>query len=148
MCCPCTLFVHFAGMESSTMVLVLILLSTGCNVLCLVFKSNTRQTIMYLYLTPNKVLKANHVSSSQSDRSKRVTCRCIKSLNAHIVSLNAHFVKHKNAKATRRALKHLDHMLRCTKRYKARGPGQYSITVEMRDNARAELLLRSTFKYK
>ena len=35
-------------------------------------------------------IKANHVSSSQSDRSKRVTCRCIKSLNAHFVSLNAH----------------------------------------------------------
>ena len=51
-------------------------------------------------------IKANHVSSSQSDRSKRV---------------NAHFVEHKNAKATRRALKHLDHTLRCTKRYKALG---------------------------
>ena len=48
------------------------------------------------------LVKANHVSSSQSDRSKRVTCRCIKSLNAHFVELNAHFVEHKNAKATRR----------------------------------------------
>ena len=45
-------------------------------------------------------IRANHVSSSQSDRSKRVTCRCIKSLNAHFASLNAHFVEHKNAKAT------------------------------------------------
>ena len=66
-------------------------------------------------------LRANHVSSSQSGRSKRVTCRCIKSLNAHFASLNAHFVEHKNAKATRRALKHLDHTFRCTKRYKALG---------------------------
>ena len=67
------------------------------------------------------LLRANHVSSSLSDRSKRVTCRCIKSLNAHFASLNAHFVEHKNAKATRRALKHLDHTLRCTQRYKALG---------------------------
>ena len=42
-------------------------------------------------------------------------------LNAHFASLNAHFVEHKNAKATRRALKHLDHTLRCTQRYKALG---------------------------
>ena len=68
-----------------------------------------------------RAIRANHVSSSQSDRSKRVTCRCIKSLNAHFASLNAHFVEHKNAKATRRALKHLDHTFRCTKRYKALG---------------------------
>ena len=34
-----------------------------------------------------RAIRANHVSSSQSDRSKRVTCRCIKSLNAHFASL-------------------------------------------------------------
>ena len=38
--------------------LYLYTLSTGCNVLYLVFKSNIRQTIKYLYLTPNKVLRS------------------------------------------------------------------------------------------
>ena len=80
------------------------------------------------------ILRANHVSSSQSDRSKCVTCQCIKSLNAHFVSLNAHFVEHKNAKATRRALKHLDHTFGALSDIKRSGR---SITVSIADNALA-----------
>ena len=38
-------------------------LSTGGNVLYLVFKSNIRQPIMYLYLTPTKVLRSTNKST-------------------------------------------------------------------------------------
>ena len=54
--CKTTVLQLGSGMESNTMVLVLSTLSTGCNVLYLVFKSNIRQTIMYLYLEIGHIL--------------------------------------------------------------------------------------------
>ena len=50
---------------------------------CLIHFSKQNSIAKHFY----QLFRANHVSSSQSDRSKRVTCRCIKSLIAHFASL-------------------------------------------------------------